>query len=216
MKKLQDEKILGGNGEFIESTTNSWLVELPLIVNNVEQMKTLGSRIPFIVYLASIINRFITASDMIKQLFVTKSSAYHSLGKLRILDLIEKEEFKIVANKETKFYHWLERYLELCKMQADIKNDISILFDTVPGYVDGEQAYYLLNYEPGRPIGPANMIIKTYLPFLSFWNDAIKEIRYFKEYPKKVTLEIITKNEKLLWLNGIPYNKNAKDRLGRS
>ncbi|MGI0021409.1 MAG: hypothetical protein ACRD9Q_00980 [Nitrososphaeraceae archaeon] len=130
---------------------------------------------------------------MIKQLFITKSSAYYSLGRLALLDL-ENEEFDIQANRENKFNRWLERYLELCKMQADIKNDISVLFDTVPGYVDGEQAYYLLNYEPGRPIGPANMIIKTYHPFLSFWNDAIKMIRYFKEYPKEITFEVITKN----------------------
>jgi|GEM_PF-2267742 len=214
MKKLQEEKILDSEGRFVETTTNSWLVELPTIVEPVI-LKILGNRIPFLIYLAFTIGWSTSSGRIIKELFLTRSSTHNALTKLGMHNLIEKTDSDFLVRGEP-FHRWLRRYLQLCKTQADIKNDIAILFDTVPAYVDGDQAYYLLNYEPGRPIGPANMIIKTHEPFFSFWKSAINEIRYFKEYPKNVQLEVITKNEKILWLNGIPYNKNAKTRFERS
>jgi predicted transcriptional regulator len=207
IKKLQAEKILDGNGRFIDSITNSWLAELPLTVAS-NQLNAMGNKIPYVIYLALMIGRSTALSRIIKELFLTRSSAYNASNKLIASGLVEKSDSEFLI-KNNSFHMWLRRYLQLCKTHADIKNDISILFDTVPAYVDGEQAYYLVNYKAGRPIGPANIVIRTYEPFLSFWNGAINEVRYFKEYPKDIQLKTITKSDRIQWLNEIPYNKNA-------
>jgi len=107
-------------------------------------------------------------------------------------------------------HDWLLRYLDLCKMYADTTGDTSIIFNTVPAYISGPQSYYMVNYKPGRPIGPADMIISTWKPFVRFWESVIREVRYFSKYPKRIEIAIARSKYKIIWIDRIPYNKTSR------
>lgn len=211
-KKLQEEGVLDKQGRFVENLPNLWLVELTLHANK-EQIKILGERVQYNVFLAAFMDSPAMAGGLSKELNFNTKAVYNSIDKLRKAELITKENSKIYINKEIRVYSWLSKYIELCRTYADTTNDISVLFRTVPAYISGQQAYYTINYEPGRPVGPANMIIATYKPFLKFWKSVIEEIRYFKDYPKNVEIEIAKSTDEIVWIDRLPYNKKAKMTL---
>jgi len=112
--------------------------------------------------------------------------------------------------KKTDVFIWFEKYLGICIRESDSTGDISLLFDCVPAYIDGSHAYYILNYEPGRPAGPANMIIRTYKPYERFWEVVKEEIGYFKQFPKKIWIGDTREEDEIVYQEEIPYNKNAQ------
>ncbi len=208
-RKLQEEGVLDKQGRFAENLPNLWFVELPLHASK-EHIKILGEKVPYNVFLAAFMDSPAIAGGLSKELNFNTKAVYNSIDKMRKAELVTKENSKIYINKEIRVYSWLSRYIELCRTYADTTNDISVLFRTVPAYISGPQAYYMLNYEPGRPIGPAEMIIMTYKPFLGFWESAVMQIRYFKEYPKSIDVNVAKATDEIIWIDRLPYSKKAK------
>jgi predicted transcriptional regulator len=207
-RKLQDEGVLDKQGRFAENLPNLWLVELPLQVAK-KHIRILGEKVPYNVFLAAFMDSPAKAGGLSKELNFNRKAVYNSINRLRKEGLVTKKNSKIAVNNEANVYSWLARYIELCKTYVDTTNDTAILFRTVPAYISGPQAYYMINYEPGRPVGPADMIILTYKPFLQFWRSVTKQIRYFKEYPKNVEIDLAKPTDKIVWLDRFPYNKKA-------
>ncbi len=209
MKNLKDEKILDKNGLFIDKSTNIWITELPLLTKDEKELQILSYQNPYFIYLALVIKKVITFKEIIKELEINKRTAFDILSKLEEMNLIKKKNDQIIVNEEKDLFTWFEKYLAICISEADSTGEISLLFDCVPGYIDGPHAHYILNYEPGRPAGPANMIIRTYGPYGLFWEFVKKEIEYFKKFPKNIWIEHVTDDREIVYQEGIPYNKNA-------
>lgn len=212
-EKLKKEKILDREGRFVESITNKWMSELPTMIKNKDELHVLGFPPAFSVYLALFFKTHSTLKNIITELEMNERTAYKVIKKLEDSLLVVHNNSLIRINEDCGFYEWLSKYIHLCIVQADTDDDISVLFDCVPAYVDGPQAYYMVNYEAGRPVGPAHMIIRTNLSYEPFWEYAKNKVRYFIKFPKKIIILPSTKDAKIIWLNGIPYNKNATEVL---
>ena len=131
---------------------------------------------------------------------------------MRVKAVTKEGEGRLSAiTADEKLRKWLLRYVELSKLQVDTTGDISYLFGTVPAHVSGPAARNALNYEPGRPIGPSDMVISTYKPFRTEWESTIRGVRYFKEYPKTVKVVLANPSDKVAWVGRIPYSTPAND-----
>lgn len=210
---LLEDGILDKQGRFVENLPNLWLVELPLHAKNKKQMEVLGYRVPYNIFLAIVTDPPKKAGQLSEELNFNRKAVYDAVDKLESTGLVSMENSVISAEKEEPFYNWILRYMELCKTHADTTDDISILFTTVPAYISGPQAYYIINYKSGRPIGPADMMILTYKPFIKFWERIINEIRYFRDYPKKIEIGIAKPTDNIVWIDRLPYSKRAKITL---
>lgn len=208
-RKLLQEGILDKEGRFVENLPNLWLAELPLHATK-KQIETLGNRVPYDVFLAILIESPKKAGQLSTELNLNRKAVYLAIEKLKKDELIRMENSLISAQKGEMIYDWLLRYLDLCKTYADTTGNVSILFSAVPAYISGPQAYYMINYEPGRPIGPADMIIITCKPFVKFWESVIREIRYFREYPKHIEISIAKSKHNIIWIDSLPYNKTSR------
>ncbi len=213
-KKLRTEKILDEDGRFVESITNKWLTELPMM-STTDELCTLGFKSTFNLYLALIFTKSLKINQIITELNMSSRTVYDSLKKLEKLDLIFQNSYSVEINNSKQIFFWIEKYLDLVITQVDNDKDVSLLFTTVPGYIDGPQAHYITNYEPGRTIGPSDMKIKTNYPYLKYWEYAVHKINYFRKYPKKIMVLALNKNEddEIMWLNELPYNKKAGDEF---
>jgi predicted transcriptional regulator len=209
-KKLVKEGILDKEGRFVENLLNLWLVELPLDADD-NQVEVLGNRIPYTLFLSLCLDSPKKSGELTKELNLNRMSAYLAIEKLKKTKLIRSENSSIVA-PEGGVHRWLLRYLDLCKTHADTTDDISPLFNTVPAYIGGKQAYYIANYEPGRPVGPSDMAIMTFKPFLNFWESVIKEISYFTDYPKEVEIILAKPKDRIVWIDKLPYKKTGRSR----
>lgn len=208
--KLIDENILDREGRFIDNPVNVWLAELPIMVKNKQQLGVLRSPHALTIALSLFFNKQMQPKEISTGLGLHRSTAYDAIQKLARAHLSIIHRGLVRQTEGESFYQWLEKYVKLCLMQADTNDDVHLLFDLIPSYIDGNQAYYTLNYEAGRPVGPADMIIRTFEPFMKFWNDTIREVRYFKNYPKRISIEKAKKTDVITWLNGLPYNKRAR------
>ena len=211
-KKLKTEKILDKNGRFIESITNKWLTELPMMSTS-DELHTLGFKSTFNLYLSLVFTKTLTTNHIIRELNMSSRTVYDSIKKLGRLSLITKNGSLIEINNEKQIYSWLEKYLDLILTQVDTDEDISLLFASVPGYIDGPQAYYITNYEPGRTIGPSDMKIKTNYQYLRYWEYVKHRVKYFRKYPKKIMILESDDDAEIIWLNDLPYNKKAGDEF---
>lgn len=208
-RKLAEEGILDKQGRFVENLPNLWLAELPIHATG-KQIEALGNRVPYNVFLAISLSSPKKAGELFRELNINNKATYLAIGKLKKARLIRMEDSLISAQKEESAYDWLFRYIDLCKTYADTTGDISILFNAVPAYISGPQAYYMVNYEPGRPVGPADMMIITSKPFVKFWEAIIKEVRYYKDYPKRVEISIAKSKGRIIWIDRLPYNKTSR------
>lgn len=208
-KKLTEEGVLSREGRFVDNILNLWLVEIAFHATK-EQQKVLGNRVPYNVFLAVSLNSPKKTSDLTREINFSRKAIYLAVNKLEKAGLIKSDDSMIFPQKEEKAYNWLIRYLDLCKTYADTTNDISILFNTVPAYIGGPQAHYIVNYEPGRPAGPADMSIITFKPFVNFWESAIREISYFRDYPKHVTVSLAKPKDRIVWIDKLPYKRTRK------
>ncbi len=179
------------------------------MIKNEKELQVLGYRGSYLVYLALVFEKFITLNDIVKDLQISKRAAFDIIKKLEEVDLIIKRNNELMVNEATDMFIWFEKYLGICLRESDSISEISLLFDCVPAYIDGPQAYYILNYELGRPVGPANMIIRTYKPYELFWEITKEEIGYFKQFPKNIMIGQPMKDDKIVYREGISYNKNA-------
>lgn len=208
IKKLKSEKILDKNGRFIESITNKWLTELPMM-STPDELQVLGNKPAFNLYLALVFAKHLAINQIIRELKINTRTVYDNVKKLKALSLIVSCGSSMEINDKKEVYSWLIKYLDLALSQADADGDVSLLFTCVPGYIDGPQAYYMTNYEPGRTIGPSNMQIRTRYPYLGFWEYATGRIGYFRKYPKRLTVMASDDDVEIVWLNDLPYNRKA-------
>lgn len=212
-KKLKDEKILDKEGRFIESLTNKWITELPITVQDPKLLQVLGTKSTFNLFLSSFFVRQTSVNELKQELHMNTRTIYDRLKKLNEHSCIFYFKSNVEINEKSKMHYWLSKYLEYSLTQADAEGDISILFDSVLAYIDGPQAYYITNYEPGRTIGPANMIIRTSRFFEKFWQYALRRISYFTNYPKKIIVLPQHRDAKIIWLNELPYNEKATEEF---
>ncbi|MEM3144050.1 MAG: hypothetical protein QXW91_05430, partial [Candidatus Nitrosotenuis sp.] len=206
-KKLVNEGILDKQGRFIENLPNLWLAELPLHATS-KQTEILGNRVPYNIFLALILDSAKKAGELFRTLNFNNKATYLAIKKLQKTELVKVGNSLISPTKE-KTYEWLVRYLNTCKIYASTTGDISVLFNAVPAHISGPHAYYMVNYEPGRPIGPSDMKITTPKPFVRFWESVINEVDYFKTYTRHV--EIIAAKSKVptIWIERLPYSKTS-------
>ncbi len=207
-KKLVKEGILDKEGRFVENLLNLWLVELPINATD-KQIEILGNRIPYTVFLSLCLDSPKKSGELSKELNLNRMSTYIAIEKLKKAELIRLED-SVLVTEGGGVHRWLLRYLDLCKTYSDTTDDISPLFNTIPAYIGGKQAYYMANYEPGRPVGPSDMSIITFKPFMRFWESAIKEVGYFKDYPKSVEIAIAKPKDSVVWIDMLPYKKTRK------
>ena len=212
-QKLLEEGILNRKGSFIDTPTNTWIAELPMHIENKIQLRILGNKSSFMIFLALALNENLTLKEILNDLPLSRKWTYESIRKLENASLIINNNSIFVVNKKAGFYSWLSKYMEICILQADTRQEISLLFDFVPGYIDGPQAFYLLNYEAGRPVGPSDMIIRSYKPYQKFWKYVVSQVQYFNKYKKKIVFAEAKKEDELIRMEGIPYNKKAKEEL---
>jgi|SRR5579872_2458552 len=210
-EKLKEEKILDREDRFIESPANRWIVELPTMIDDKKELRVLGFPSTFKVYLALFFKNSMTFKEIVIKLGMSERTAYTAIRRLENSFLIINKDSLIHIDKNSEIYDWLFKYVDACITQADTEDNISILFDCVPAYIDGPQAYYINNYEPGRPVGPSDMIIRTYEPYENFWEYVRDRVRYFAKFPKRIVILPAIKDTKIIWVNGIPYNKNATE-----
>lgn len=210
MKGLEKENILDKNGLFKDKPTNIWIAELPLMIKNEKELQILGYQNPYFLYLALVIKKSITLNEIIKDLQISERTVFDIINKLEDVNFITKQNNVLHVNEKTDVFIWFEKYLGLCIREADSTGEISLLFDCVPAYIDGPHAYYILNYEPGRPAGPANMIIRTYKSYELFWEIVKEQIGYFKQFPKTIWIGNVREEDEIVYREGIPYNKNAQ------
>jgi len=206
--KLREVGILNKQGRFVESLLNLHVVDLPLHATK-EQIDVLGNEVPYSMFLALVIDSPKKVGEMIKDLRFSRKAVYDALEKMEKTRLVNVADSLAMAEKG-EVNDWFVRYLDLVKTSIDSTGDISLLFNTVPAYISGPQAYYMINYEPGRPVGPADMLVLTYQPFLNFLESMILQLRYFKDYPKKIEVGL-SKDGEITWIDRIPYDKKAKE-----
>lgn len=207
-KKLTEENILDRNGQFVETITNNWMAEIPLYAKP-DELRALGSRHTFNLYLSLIIMGNLTLNQMIRGLDSSQRSVYAGVKRLEDLSMIRIKKSSVQFDEKNPVFDWLVRYLKFALVQADADDDPGPLFDCVPGYIDGPQAYLLTHYKPGRTTSPAQMILRTSPLFEQFWRYALQHIRYFADYPKNIVILPPADDAFIVWLNGIPYNKNS-------
>ncbi len=213
-KSLQTERVLDAQGRFIENAPNLWIAELALNANR-EQTKALGYKVPYNIFLAVVLEPQTTTIKMLPgELFVKRQTVHFAVNRLLTVRVLEKksdDNHRAVTTGE-KLRNWLLRYIDLANSHADATGDVSYLFSAIPAYISGPAARFAVNYEPGRPIGPSDMVIATYKPFQSLWQSLIKEVRYFKQYPRKVEVDLAKPSDEIIWIGGIPYKKEMVSR----
>lgn len=209
-KKLKTEGILDWDGRFIGTITNDWLAEIPMYAKP-EELHALGFKPTFDLYLSLIFRDSLRTDQMIQGLETSPASVYTGIKKLANLSLIHLKGSTAQINKATGVFGWMMKYLKLAMIQADMNKSLTLLFDCVPGYIDGPQAYALTHYEPGRPIGLYSMIVRTSPFFEPFWQLAVNNMEYFAARRRKIAVLYSTDDADLAWINGLPYNKNSTE-----
>ncbi len=54
-------------------------------------------------------------------------------------------------------------------------------------------------------IGPMPMTIRTFKPYVGFWNETIRKLEDVVRRPKPVSVELAKPRAKILWIDGLPY-----------
>ena len=213
-RTLIREGVLSKEGVFVENGPNVWLARLPQRVQDPRAPVYIGRRIPYFIFLAIILNEkgiFKSPFWLAKELGLTPRSTYAAVSLLDKRGLIDKSRL-IVSNTKatTQFQQWLHRYLDLTIEHANLKHDNSKMFRAVPAYIDGLEALQRVRYEPGMPIGPSPMTIRTYAPFRAFWTKALDEVDDFRERERSVSLASVRTDDEIVWVSGLPYSNKPR------
>jgi hypothetical protein len=204
---LKHEGVLDRNGRFVENEPNVWLANLPLLASR-EKTVVLGDRVPYSVFLALALNPTKTPRGLSRKLKIDSHVVSAALRRMLGAGLLMKTGNATVVDK--RIADWLLRYIELAKAYAYATGDVSRLFSAIPAYIGGPRAFFDQRYEPGRPIGPARMKIVTYEPFQRVWEEIVRDVRYFSEYPKEVRIEIATHRFDPKWVGPLPYENRPR------
>lgn len=209
-RNLVREGILSKTGVFIENGPNLWLARLPERVQNSQVTACVGRRIPYMIFLAIMLyekNIFESSCQLARRLNLVPRSTYAAVRLLIEKGLIDQTKLTVANMKSaTQLHGWMNRYLDLTIEHANLKHDTSKMFLAVPGYIDGLEALQRVKYEPGMPIGPSPMIIRTYEPFRSFWMRAIDEVDDFRERERMVSIGPAATDVEIIWISGLPYS----------
>lgn len=208
---LIKENVINRRGEFIQSLPNMHVAKMPLRVEE-DQIRVLGSRVPYCLFLALADGASGRAGTLARELRFSRKAVYDSLDRMRGAGLVNMSGSAATASNGPA-HQWLMEYLGLLVAWIDASEDTSVLFNTIPAHVGGPLARYLLDYEPGRPMGLADMRIFTYEPFLGLVASIAKRSRYFMRYPKRVEISIAYDGHPE-WINGVPYARDAGEVHG--
>lgn len=213
-RTLVHEGILSKEGAFVENGPNLWLARLSERVQNSRVTAGVGRRIPYMIFLAITLNErktFESPYRLARELGLVPRSTYAAIALLIKRGLVEQNRLTVANVKSaTQLQRWLNRYLDLTIEHANLKHDTSKMFLTVPAYIDGLEALQRVKYQPGMPIGPAPMIIRTYEPFRTFWMRAIDEVDDFREREKMVSIGPVTTDEEIVWISRLPYSSRPQ------
>jgi hypothetical protein len=209
-RNLVREGILSKEGAFIENGPNLWLARLPERVQNSQVIASVSRRIPYMIFLAIMLNKkntFESPYQLARRLNLVPRSTYAAVKLLVEKGLLDQTNLT-VANRSPaiQLYGWMRRYLDLTIEHANLKHDNSKMFQAVPAYIDGLEALQRVKYEPGMPIGPSPMIIRTYEPFRSFWVRAVDEVDDLKERQRMVSIGPVAAHARVVWISGLPYS----------
>ena len=207
---LKQEHVLDRNGRFIENGPNVWLANLALVAKP-EETKVLGNRVPYNIFLALAVNPAKPLRGLPRKLKTDPHVTTAATRRMLKAGLIRRAGNAVIPDEHVR--DWLLEYIELAKAYAYATGDLFYLFRAVPGYIGGPRAYFDQNYEPGRPIGPTKMSIVTYEPFVGVWKEILRDVRYFKEYPKPITVEPTAAPNGSTWVDSLPYDKRSSFQL---
>ena len=162
--KLRDEGTIGSRGTFVESPPNLHVSTMPLRVNRT-QIKVLGNRIPYALFLVLATGPPRRAADLAKDMHFSRKAVYLALKRMEHVGLVNVTDFTATA-EDGSARAWLEEYMESVKAWIDASGDVAALFRMIPSYVGGPHARRLQHYESGSPVGPAEMHIFTHAPLV--------------------------------------------------
>jgi len=209
-RTLIREGVLSKEGVFIENSPNVWLARLPQRVEDPQVAVYIGRRIPYLIFLALVLSEkrtFKSPYQLAKELGLAPRSAYAATSLLTKRRLIEQPNLNVANVKSAnQLQKWLSRYLDVAIEHANLRHDNSKMFQAVPAYIDGLEALQRVKYEPGMPIGPSPMIIRTYEAFRSFWMRAIDEVDDFRERERMVSIGHVATHADVVWISGLPYS----------
>jgi hypothetical protein len=208
-RRLINEGVLDKRGVFIENDPNLWLAHFSDHVENGKTALWVGRKIPYMVFLALALNRhgvFKSPYDISSQLRLDPRGVYRAVEILASRELIDRKGFLLSQGTSARqLQRWLLSYIDLAVQHANVAHNSSILFTTVPAYIDGLEAVQRVRYVPGMPIGPAPMVIRTYAPYMPFWIRVLREVGDFKERSESVSLDNPPRRIDLVWIAGLPY-----------
>ena len=203
---LVREHIINHRGEFIQSLLNIHMAKMSLRVEE-GQISVLGDRVPYCLFLALACGTPARAGSLAGELHLSRKAVYDALARMKETGLVSMSGPVATAN-DGPARRWLAEYLDLLAAWMDASEDVSVLFNTIPACVGGPLARYLLDYEPGRPMGLADMHIFTPEPFFDLVTSTTEKSRYFRHYSKKVKI-LAAHCGHVEWVDGVPYRKDV-------
>ena len=211
--KFREEGIIGSGGTFVESLPNMHVVVMPLRVD-MRQIGVLGNRVPYVLFLALVVDSPRRGADLARECRVSAKAARDALRRMAGAGIVRTGGGVAAAVEDSPAYAWLAGYLAAARSWMDVSGDTSVLFNTVPSYVGGPYARHLLDYEPGAPMGSAEMKIFTYKPFLGLMESIVRESLYFGSRSRRVSVGLAG-DDPTRRVGGIPYLKDAGGADGR-
>ena len=208
---LVRERVINRRGEFIQSLPNMHMAKMPLLVEG-DQIRVLGDRVPYCLFLALACGAPARAGSLAEELRLSRKAVYDALARMKKARLVSMSG-PVAAASDGPARRWLEEYLDLLAVWIDASEDASVLFNAIPACVGGPLARYLLDYEPGRPMGLADMHIFTPGPFFDLVRSTTGKSRYFRHYPREVKISA-AHGGRVEWVGGVPYSKDAGEVLG--
>lgn len=210
--KLREEGIIGSRGTFVESLPNMHVVTMPLHVDR-RQAGVLGSRVPYVLFLALLVDSPRRGACLARECRFSAKAVRDALRRMEGVGIVRMSGGAAAAVEDSPMHAWLTRYLAAVRSWLDVSGDTSVLFNTVPSYVGGPHARHLLDYEPGTPMGSAEMRIFTYRPFLALMESIVRESLHFGSRSRRVSVGLAGGGRPQR-IGGIPYMRDASGADG--
>ena len=210
--KLREEGIIGSRGTFVESLPNMHVVTMPLHVDG-RQAGVLGSRVPYVLFLALLVDSPRRGACLARECRFSAKAVRDALRRMEGVGIVRMSGGAAAAVEDSPMHAWLTRYLAAVRSWLDVSGDTSVLFNTVPSYVGGPHARHLLDYEPGTPMGSAEMRIFTYRPFLALMESIVRESLHFGSRSRRVSVGLAGGGRPQR-IGGIPYMRDASGADG--
>ena len=205
--KLKQEGIIGSRGTFVESLPNMHVVTMPLHVDR-HQIGVLGNRVPYVLFLALVVDPPRRGAYLARECRLSAKAVRDALRRMESVGIVRMSGGVAIAVEDSPAQAWLTRYLAAARSWMDVSGDTSVLFNTVPSYVGGPHARHLADYEPGTPMGSAEMKIFTYKPFLGLMESIVRESLHFESRSRRVSVGLAG-GDRPQRMGGISYLKDA-------